>query len=123
MAEPKDSKKKEGKKTCWSVCCSTKMLNRWFMGMTIFGCFNILMLTPFGWLIFNFFFGVSAAWEFSDIQRGILLKVLEGDRSCDNLHNTQKVLQYLLISRVNNRHLTLLLCVIFHLGVLSLRSE
>ena len=66
MEEIKDSQKKE-EKSIYNVCCSTKMLNRWFMGLTLFFAFNVLVEIPFGWLMFNFFFGVSAAWEYSDI--------------------------------------------------------
>lgn len=51
------------------------------------------------------------------------MKVHESDRSCDQIDKTQKVLQYLLISRVNNRYISTGLVLLFHLGVLTLKSE
>ena len=68
------------------------MKNRWFTGLSIYFLFNVLMQTPFGWLSTNLFFAVASVWEYSDIQRGILLKVHESDRSCDQIDKTQKVL-------------------------------
>ena len=51
------------------------------------------------------------------------MKVHESDRSCDQIDKTQKVLQYLLISRVNNRYISTGLVLLFHFGVLLLKAE